>query len=429
MEYCSSGVEWLGRIPSCWDVKRLKYCVQLINEKVDVGESDLSYTGLENIESWTGKRVASNEPVTSEGQSSHFCAGDVLFCKLRPYLAKVYRSTDDGICTGELLVLRPRSAVQNFLFYFMLSRDFISIVDSSTYGAKMPRASWEFIGNLPVVFPHEPEQRAIAAFLDRETARIDALIGKKERQIELLQEKRTALISHAVTKGLNPDVKMKPSGIEWLGEIPEHWEIRPLRYLGYCQNGINIGSECFGTGDPFVSYGDVFNNRELPHKVDGLVRSSAEDKMRYSVRAGDVFFTRTSETIEEIGFSSVCLNSIENAVFAGFLIRFRPSGHDLNIAFSKFYFQNIFLRAFFVKEMNLVTRASLSQDLLKQLPVLMPPHEEQAQIASFLDQETARIDMLLKKIQESIAMLREYRTALISVAVTGKIDVREGCLT
>jgi len=136
-----SGIEWLGDIPERWEVKRLKHCADLINAKIDGSNSDLPYTGLENIESWTGKRIIIKENPTSEGKSSCFKTGDVLFGKLRPYLAKVFRCTEEGICTGELLVLRPKAVNQEHLFYYMLARDFIYIVDSSTYGVKMPRAS------------------------------------------------------------------------------------------------------------------------------------------------------------------------------------------------------------------------------------------------------------------------------------------------
>ncbi|GMT42255.1 MAG: hypothetical protein IEMM0002_0666 [bacterium] len=194
-----SGIPWLGNIPEHWDAYRLKYCADLINEKVDGNESELPYTGLEHIESWTGKRIASNNGTSSDGQASQFRHGDVLFGKLRPYLAKVLRADDEGICTGELLVLRPDLLIQDFLFYYMLMRDFITIVDSSTYGAKMPRANWEFIANLPVVVPAEEEQRTIAVFLDRETGRIDTLVEKVRGSIEKLREYRTALISAAVT--------------------------------------------------------------------------------------------------------------------------------------------------------------------------------------------------------------------------------------
>jgi len=162
-------------------------------------ESELPYTGLEHIESWTGKLIASDNGASSDGQASHFSHGDVLFGKLRPYLAKVLRVNDEGMCTGELLVLRPGLANQDFLFYYMLTRDFITVVDSSTYGAKMPRANWEFIANLPIVVPPKEEQRAIAEFLNRETAKIDILIKKVQESITKLREYRSALISAAVT--------------------------------------------------------------------------------------------------------------------------------------------------------------------------------------------------------------------------------------
>jgi restriction endonuclease S subunit len=197
--YKPSGVEWLGQIPEHWAIKRLKYSAQLINEKVEARDTDLPYIGLEHIESWTGKRFVTAEQSSSEGQSNRIRLGDVLFGKLRPYLAKVHRASEEGICTGELIVLKPKCVIQDFLFYYMLSKDFISVVDSSTYGAKMPRASWEFIGNLPTLVPSQDEQRAIAAFLDRETARIDTLITKIQESIDRLKEYRTALISAAVT--------------------------------------------------------------------------------------------------------------------------------------------------------------------------------------------------------------------------------------
>ena len=217
---------------------------------------------------------------------------------------------------------------------------------------------------------------------------------------------------------------MKDSGVEWLGEVPAHWDVKALRYLGECQNGINIGGDAFGSGFPFVSYGDVYKNDVLPVEVAGLVQSSAEDRQRYSVQTGDVFFTRTSETVDEIGFSATCLQELPDAVFAGFLIRFRPTGESIDPRFSKYYFRNQGLRIFFNKEMNLVTRASLSQDLLKLLPVTLPPVTEQIKIADFLDRVTAEFVSLLEQGLRSIDLLTERRSALISAAVTGKIDVR-----
>ena len=199
--------------------------------------------------------------------------------------------------------------------------------------------------------------------------------------------------------------------------------IRKLRYLGTCANGISKGGEYFGSGYPFVSYGDVYKNMELPKSVNGLIETTDSERSWYSVREGDVFFTRTSETIEEVALTSTCMQTIENATFAGFLIRFRPNTDLLAKEYSKYYFRSDKHRLFFVKEMNLVTRASLSQELLKRLPVLLPPIDEQKQIASFLDRKCSDIDNMVDKKQAQIEKLIEYKKSLIYKAVTGKYKI------
>ncbi len=198
-EYKDSGVAWLGEVPEHWGVRRLKYVAPLRNIKILAGESDLSYIGLENIESWSGRYVVQDESNDSEGLSSRFFSSDVLFGKLRPYLAKAFLSNFEGICSSEFLVLQVKGIQSHFLVRFVLSVGFIKEVDSSTYGAKMPRASWEFIGNLPVTLPPTEEQSTIATLLDKETTQIDQLIEKTKQSINLLKEKRAALITAAVT--------------------------------------------------------------------------------------------------------------------------------------------------------------------------------------------------------------------------------------
>jgi type I restriction enzyme S subunit len=209
-EYKDSNVAWIQRIPKNWQIKRLKFSVQLINQKVDAEISDLSYMGLEHIESWTGNRIE-DETASSEGIATRFLPDDVLFGKLRPYLAKVHLARHEGLASTEALVLRRSSEIDSkFLRYYLVSKDFINIVDSSTYGSKMPRASWNFIGNLPVLLPDYKEQQTIARFLDYKTAQIDnlitaicgGLIGQSnngKNLVSLLKEYRTSLITHAVT--------------------------------------------------------------------------------------------------------------------------------------------------------------------------------------------------------------------------------------
>ena len=238
--YKSSGVDWLGDVPTHWGTQRLKYLAARAEEKVEADEdTPLPYIGMEHIESWTGRLLALDAELVPNGVSNRFRAGDTLLGKLRPYLAKACNVDFEGLCSSELLVLRARDRDRRYLLCSLLPEGFISLIDASTYGAKMPRASWDFIGSCTLPVPPSDDQRAIANFLDRETAKIDTLVAKKRTLIERLKEKRTALISRTVTRGLPPDAaraagldpypKLKPSGIDWLGDVPEHWDTVAVR--------------------------------------------------------------------------------------------------------------------------------------------------------------------------------------------------------
>ena len=196
-EYKDSGIEWLGQIPAHWEVRRLKNVVDLRNEKVFSINSGKPYIGMENVESWTGRLLDTDLEVT--GAADTFEAGDVLFGKLRPYLAKAVLADASGQCSSEFLVMKPKSVSSRFFHLLVLSDGFVRTVDSATYGTKMPRANWEIVGGIGIPVPDVCEQQAIANFLDRETAKIDALISKIHEAIERLKEYRIALISAAVT--------------------------------------------------------------------------------------------------------------------------------------------------------------------------------------------------------------------------------------
>lgn len=197
--WASSGISWLGNIPQYWKTKRLKFSVNLINEKVNTEEVELPYMGLENIDSWNGNKIETTE-YSPEGIANVFRNGDVLFGKLRPYLAKVYLAQEKGCCTSEAIVLRSNEVVLPiFLQYYLLSEMFIEIVNSSTFGSKMPRASWEFIGSLALLLPPLPEQKLIVEYLNKELLKIDQLSEKVTTAIEKLKEYRTSLITSAVT--------------------------------------------------------------------------------------------------------------------------------------------------------------------------------------------------------------------------------------
>lgn len=284
---------------------------------------------------------------------------------------------------------------------------------------------WQEMKSITVPVPEYAEQERIAAFLDAECAEIDTVLEKTRASIEEYKKLKQAVITQAVTKGIRGDRPMKDSGIEWIGEIPEDWAVSSVRYIGRLQNGISKGGEFFGAGFPFVSYGDVYKNYELPHSVSGLIKTNEDERTTYSVEYGDIFFTRTSETIEEVGFSCVCKSSIPNATFAGFVIRLRPFCTDEKILtdYAKFYFRGEHIRAYLVKEMNLVTRASLGQTLLKGMSVTVPPKSVQKAIAEHLNVKCAEIDCLIAAKQQLLTELENYKKSLIYEYVTGKKEV------
>ena len=315
------------------------------------------------------------------------------------------------------------SQVNYTYFYWLIKVAMPHMNNDNKHGIMMQHVTLNVFNNFFVPLPPITEQQLISGFLGDKCSKIDRYIEKQQQIIEKLKEYKQSVITEAVTKGLSPDTPLKDRGVEWIGTIPKHWDTRRLRYLGTCANGISKGGEFFGSGFPFVSYSDVYKNIELPKFVSGLVDTTDSERSWYSVIEGDVFFTRTSETIEEVAIASTCMQTIENATFAGFPIRFRPNTGLLTKEFSKYYFRSNIHHMFFVKENNLVTRASLSQKLLKKLPVLLPPIEEQKQIADFLDRKCTEIDNIINKKLVQNDKLMEYKKSLIYEAVTGKMEV------
>ena len=422
-DYRDTGADWLGRVPQHWGEKRLKYAVDLINDKTDDSDG-LQYIGLEQIESWTGRLIEPETPIVPDGTACRFEADDVLFGKLRPYLAKAYRATARGVCTAEALVLRSRDTIPDYLRYYLLTRQFIEVVDGSTYGSKMPRANWQFIGALPCVLPPPNEQYAIAAFLDRKTREIDELIEKKRRLIELLQEQRTALISHAVTKGLNPDAPMKPSGVEWLGDVPEHWEVKPLKYLS---SKIGSGKTPRGGAEVYVSDGvmllrsqNIYDDGLRLHDVVFIDEETDAEMAGTRVFPGDVLLNITGASI---GRASITPDSMPPANVNQHVCIIRPA--QIAAGFLHAFLCSKAVKDWIRSEENGTSREGLNFRQVGSMPLPLPPEDEQDAIIASIERSSAAVDAMRLTVERAIEGLIEYRQALISAAVTGKIDVRE----
>lgn len=415
-----SGIEWIGKIPENWVNIKIKYIYDIKKAKLP---SEF-YEDSSLIPYMSMDYIRNNSVIPQYAKDGDFCENeDILLLWDGSNAGEMIFNHPEGYAPSTTAILRlKRNINAKYAKYYL--KFFETELRKNTIGMGIPHVNGEYLRNAIFILPTDIEQEKIADFLDKKVSEIDTIISKTKASIEEYKKYKQAVITEAVTKGLDKLVVYKPTDIEYIKKIPAHWNIIRLRFLGRCQNGISKGSDAFGSGFPFVSYGDVYKNYELPKFVVGLIESTESDRENYSVKYGDVFFTRTSETIEEVGFTSTCLETIEDAVFAGFVIRFRPFDNKvLDPLFSKYYFRSDIHRRFFVKEMNLVTRASLSQELLKKLPVLLPPLEEQKAIAKYLEVKVAKIDTLISKKEAFITEMESYKKSLIYEYVTGKKEV------
>jgi len=381
---------------------------------------------MENISSGDGKYIATSD-MSPEGQSLKFQGGDVLFGKLRPYLAKSWLATFSGICSSEFLVLRTAQLEPRYLNYMLLSRDFIAVVDSSTYGTKMPRASWDFIGMLKIPVPERALSEKIAKFLDYETAKIDALIAKQQQLIALLQEKRQAVISHAVTKGLNPAAPLRDSGVEWLGKVPAHWEVMQLRrVLTSIEQGTSPSAsanppDIGETGVLKISAIKSGIFREFEAKsLDGVPFEEA-----YRVRKGDLLVTR-GNTPDLVADSCVVREEPKAHLMMSDLIYRLNVSDNADANFLCLWLLSSLGRLQIKNDArgSSMTMAKVAQGHIKAWLTTLPPVDEQKRIVDHVEQMNGRTSLLLSQCDSLIQLLQERRTALISAAVTGKIDVR-----
>ena len=413
--YKHSGVEWLGEIPAHWEVKPLKRALRpgnadgsLIKGRTHQKPGEGLYPGFS----------ASGQDIWVE-EAQHHEPGIVLSA-VGARCGKTFKADGHWTAVANTHVVFPHAGFdRDFLWYLTNDETFWD-----RGGTAQPFVRVAATLQRPWCFPNFDEQRAIAAFLDRETARIDALVAKKERLIELLQEKRTALITRAVTKGLDPTVPMKDSGVEWLGEIPAHWDAAKMWRISDATSGGTPAKEERGYWDgqiPWVSPKDMkrrFIDSSEDTITDRAVRETAINLIEPPVvlivvrgmilaHTFPVAITTVPVTINQDMKALRFVQAVE-PVFAAWL--FEGVGKGILGAT--------------VEEAAHGTRV-IRMDRWREVVMPVPPKAEQRAIAAFLDRETARIDALIAKVREAIERLKELRTALISAAVTGKIDVRE----
>lgn len=412
-----SGIDWIGKIPDDWKVKRLKFVSKNRNEKYDKKYGILDYFSLENIESQSGRYVETkNEYDISQ---SLICKKeDVVFGKLRPYLAKVYKVEKLSCCSSEFAVFYNFEGNSSFLKYYFLSDGFVKIVDSSTYGTKMPRANIDFIRNMKIPLPPLPEQTKIANFLDKKCAQIDSIIEESKKSIEEYKSWKQSVIFEAVT-GKNLSCKKKDSGIEWLGEIPETWEVKRFKcIIDSLEKGNGITKdEVFSDGDTFcVRYGEIYSKYDT--SFENCFSKTFKDKIpvKKYFSNGDLLFVGTGELVEEIGKCVAYLGN-EQCLAGGDII---IAKHKQNAKFLSYAMNSHYAQAQKSCGKAKLKVVHISATEIGNVLLALPPLSEQESIANFLDKKCTQIDSLISEKQSLIKDLAEYKKSLIFEAVTGK---------
>jgi type I restriction enzyme S subunit len=336
---------------------------------------------------------------------------------------------EPGIMDSHLLRLRVADELDPAFAGLVLDRAhyIAEQIRTTSKGVIMEGLNSSIVKDLKITIPSPPEQQAILQFLYRETAKIDALISKREQLIALLEEKRVALISRAVTQGLDPHVPMKDSGVERLGRIPTHWNVKRLKYVVQrgLVNGLFKKKEHFGSGVKLVNVVDLYRDDFLIDfaSLDRVEADDAEVKA-YAVAAGDIFFVRSSLKLEGVG-ASACISAVpEPTVFECHVVKVTPSEGVVSPDYMSKFLNSTSARQRLIALSETTTMTTIAQPKLGSLEIPVPPLDEQKAISSFLSRGMRAIRGTMDKVREGIDKLQEYRTALISAAVTGNIDVR-----
>ena len=419
-EYKSSGIDWLGEIPRHWGNMRVKYFLDQITDS-STSERKIA---LENIESQTGRYVETNSDF--EGNGIDFKKGDIVYGKLRPYLKKVWVAEFDGNAIGDFFVYRTRPIANNrFIKWLFLTENFTSIVNQSTYGAKMPRVSSDFVKDLFFPLPDIKEQDSIADYLDDVTGKVDALIAEKQKQVDDLRAYRISLITETVTRGLNPNAPLRHSGIDWIGDIPRHWEISALKYL---TSKIGSGVTPKGGSEVYLNEGVLFIRSQNVYP-DGLhlddptyISESIDESMSNTrVYTGDILLNITGASI-----GRCCVYTmIESANVNQHVCIIRSLGNLIINQYLCYMLNSKIGQDQIALYQTGGNREGLNFEQLRNFAIPLPPLSEQHAIAEFLDEKTVKIDALIDELSKQLDELAEYKKAVISEAVTGKVDVRD----
>ncbi len=431
--YRDSGVEWIGDVPEHWEVKPIKIVAthndDVLPDSMEVDRPikyvDISAVSYSDGIGSTEDMLFGNAPSRARRKAK---TGDVVISTVRTYLkavAAVDEAHADCVYSTGFAVLRARDGriEPSFLKWLALNELFIQSVESHSEGLSYPAINAAELVNLKTVIPSFPDQALIASTLDRETKRIDSLIAKKTRFIELLKEKRQALITHAVTKGLDPNVKMRDSGVDLIGDVPARWSVKRLKHL--LQSPLKYGANESGdnASEDGPRYIRITDLDEFGNLRDNSVKRLPSDvALPYMLTDGDILFARSGATV---GKTYRYKSEHGPACFAGYLIRGRFDIAQVIPDFIALVVRSYYYWDYIQRTAIQATIENVGAERYGEFPVPVPTVKEQFEIVKAMNVAMARLDNLTAKSQHSIDLLKERRSAFITAAVTGQIDLRE----
>lgn len=416
--YKDSGIEWIGEIPEHWEIKKLKHLFEFLDYKRIPLSAEVR-GDMEKIYDYYGASGVIDKVEDYLFDETLILVGEDGANLLSRSTPLAFLAKGKYWVNNHAHILKPKYGDINYFVNLLESIDYTTRIS----GSAQPKLTAENLGDVFTIKPPFSEQQSITAYLDYKTSQLDTLIEKKQKQIELLKEERTAIINQAVTKGLNPDVPMKDSGIEWMGEVPQHWDVTFLKHIcAKITDGSHFSPETQDSGVPYITVQDVkdnfidFENSKRISEIDylNLKRNGCQPM------EGDVLLTKDGT----IG-RAVVVESEEKFAILSSLGLIRPSKVKVIPDYLRYYLisgLNIDQMFSFIRG-SALTRLTIK--LIEQLIIVYPSIQEQQSIVVHLNQKTFQIDNIIKNIQKQLILLQEYRTALISNAVTGKIDIRD----
>ena len=436
--YYDSKINWLNELPEHWVYSRLKHLVSKkaqygANSEPEMNEDKFDYryiriTDINDDSSLKEDKVYLNK---NDAKDYILDQDDLLFARSGATVGKTYLyNSKEGPCcyAGYLIRYIPNNNIINpkYLLYYSFTKSYSEWIKYISTQATIQNVSAEKYDNLIIPIPPITEQHYITNYLDKQTSKINKIITKNNKLIHLLKEKRDTLINQTVTKGLNPNVPMKDSGIEWIGKIPKHWEVEKIKNIAQVKpSNIDKKSKDNEPSVLLCNYTDVYNTEFITMDLDFMESTASYDQIKkLSLDVDDIIITKDSESADDIGVPAIVTEKLNNVVCGYHLAVIRPNKNIIHPKFLFRSFESEKINKQFKYGANGVTRFGLGTYPINNAYVCQPPINEQSEIAEYLDIENSRIFETIYKIKKHINLLEEYKTSLIHNVVTGKVDVR-----